>query len=155
MIGTKKEEGWTQYGRIGFEDGKLTYPLGDVPDVPGLYRLDFDAKTVYFGETGDLRRRVGDYLKYYAATGIESEFRINRALETFKGAEVAIVTNQDLQSRSQRCTVESRLLKEAKQEGWNLLNGGTIPGRIAFHASEIIRLSAKLKPAQSAEGAEI
>ena len=148
-IGIEPEEGWTAYGRINLIAGKLEYALEELPDRPGLYRLGFDPATVYFGEAGDLRRRVGDYLQYYDATGIESEFRINRAIHQFRGADVAIVTGDDLQTRSQRCTIESRLIKLAKASNtMTTLNGGSIPDRISFHAAEIIRLSTKLKKSE-------
>ena len=152
MIGINKEEGWTPRGRIKLVDEKLVYALADLPERPGLYRLDFGPTIVYFGEAGDLRRRIGDYLEYYEGTGIESEFRINQALRKFQGADISIISNDDFGTRFQRCTEESRLIKHAKQNKWTLLNGGIIPERIAFHASEIMRLSKRLRT-ETADGA--
>ena len=137
-------DGWTFIGRIELAGEKLGPPSTPLRDVPGLYRLEFADGSLYFGETGNLKRRIGDYLLYYQATGIESEFRINKALHKSGGADLAIVLGEDYQSRSQRCGVESRLIREAKDMKKTVLNGGSIPSRIAFHAAEIIRLSEKL-----------
>ena len=145
------DQGWTDVGRITAEGGKFQMP-SDVPDRPGLYCLKFNENSVYYGEAGDLKRRIGDYLKYYEATGIESEFRINKALGAHEGANVLIATGEHLQSRSQRCTIENRLIRKARAAHWNVLNGGSLAGRIAFHAAEIMRLSAKLESAESTQG---
>lgn len=137
------ENGWQHAGKITLDDeGKrLTMP-SDIPPEPGLYKLVFNDNTLYFGEAGDLQRRIGDYIVYYEGTGIESEFRINRALHECGGAQVFFYTGGDVRSRSERCQVEHRLIKAA---GKRALNGGTIEDRIAFHATEIVRLSKKLK----------
>jgi hypothetical protein len=144
------ETGWQSKGRITLDlsNNALAMPEG-IPDEPGLYKLSFCSDTVYFGEAGHLQRRIGDYIIYYEATGIESEFRINRALHRFGGADVFVYVGDDVKSRSERCTIEHRLIKAA---GAKALNGGTVEDKISFHASEILRLTKKLKSQASNGG---
>ena len=137
------DSGWQKAGGITVgPDGKSLITSSDIPSRPGLYKLVFKNGRIYFGEAGDLQRRIGDYIVYYEGTGIESEFRINRALHECGGAEVFFYTGEDVGTRSERCQAEHRLIKAA---GKLALNGGTIEDRIAFHATEIVRLTKKLK----------
>ena len=144
------EMGWQEADRITLaDDGVRLVMPSNVPDKPGLYKLAFSNDTFYFGEAGDLQRRVGDYIVYYEGSGIESEFRINSALRADKGARVFYYIGEDVASRSQRCVVEHRLIKDA---GKRALNGGKLEDRIIFHAKEIVRLTVKLQKKPDLEG---
>lgn len=126
---------WQPAGRIRFLDNALTLP--DIPPRPGLYRLRFDSGAIYIGEANSLQRRLGDYLVYYESTGIESEFRINKRLKDEHGANVEIMLDDSFASKSARCIREHI---EIKKSGSSVINGGTIPDRIAFYRTEIERL---------------
>jgi uncharacterized small protein (DUF1192 family) len=135
---------WENFGSIKFKDGKLSAPE-NLPDVPGLYRLEFEKGTFYIGETSNLKRRIDDYLLYYASVGIESEFRINKALLKSQGAEISLLRGPDFESKSQRCEREHQEIKHLKQDLNNtVLNGGTLEDRIEFLKLEIKRLETKL-----------
>jgi uncharacterized small protein (DUF1192 family) len=146
---------WRRVGRIDLTEGALRIDSNCLPDEPGLYRLCFGDDTFYIGEAGDIRRRVGDYLRYYRGTGVENEFRINGALQKACGADIDIIRGANLQSRSQRCTLENRLIKYAKESlAAKMLNGGSLEERIAFHQAEVLRLQDKLSKQKAAsEGA--
>jgi uncharacterized small protein (DUF1192 family) len=61
-----------------------------------------------------------------------------------RGAEVDIMLDDSFITKSSRCVREHIEIKKAKHGGFDVINGGTIPDRIAFHRAEIERLEAAL-----------
>ncbi len=142
---------WTNTARIEVQSGRVVLPA--LPNEPGLYRLSFgDGYTLYFGEAGDIQRRVGDYYFYSPSTGIESEYRIHNAILNFRGADVSWVTGEQYAARSSRCVQEYQEIKAAKLANKTVLNGGTLEERIAFHERELTRLREKLALQNNLDG---
>ena len=141
---------WRYAGPIAVENGMISLP--PLPDEPGLYRITLDDNAVYIGEAGDIKRRVGDYVRYYASVGIESEFRIHNAILKSTKAEIEVLTGGEFASRSQRCVREHQEIK--KVIGKKILNGGSLEERIAFLKKEIQRLEENLARQASAKEIE-
>ena len=140
---------WEIVGTITIDNDRLVMP--PLPSIPGLYRLTFDDGSLYIGEANDINRPVGDYMTYYPSVGIESEFRINKKLFSSKqGTEISVLTGDEFSGHSQRCIREHQEIKTARAEGKNVLNGGRIEERIAFHKFEIARLEARLQKSSPA-----
>lgn len=135
---------WQSIGRITFEEEKLSLPEG-VPTEPGLYRLEFENDRFYVGEASDIRRRLGDYLFYHPSVGIESEQRIYKALVNSHGANVYVLRGESFATRSARCIREYDEIRKLKSDKKEVLNGGNLEDRIAFHESEAKRLREKLE----------
>jgi uncharacterized small protein (DUF1192 family) len=131
---------WQSIDDIGVSDGKLVLPV-NAPPKPGLYRLEI-GEHLYFGEAGDINRRLGDY--HSPGQGVEAELRIHKRILANGGARVFVMTGEDLSTRSQRCIRERQLILQARLDKMKLLNGGDIQEQIDFHESEITRLRAKL-----------
>jgi predicted GIY-YIG superfamily endonuclease len=142
---------WRDVGEIKYESGKILLP--QITNEPGVYRLTFDDGSVYIGETATLNERLGAY--HSPGQGVEAEFRLQQAIKEHSPVTVSIMLGEHLDTRSKRCVIESRLIKEIKeQKNCRLLNGGTIEGKIAFYESEIARLRKKLESSSASAALE-
>jgi hypothetical protein len=140
---------WRDVGRIEFKDGKIELP--QLVNEPGVYCLTFADDSRYIGETATLNDRLGAY--HSPGQGVEAEFRIQAAIKEHAPVKVSVLTCDHLDTRSKRCVIESRLIKEMKQK-YKLLNGGTIEAKIKFYESEIIRLRKKLAASSTSTALE-